>query len=254
MDLTISQMLVLFVCVFFGGLVDSIAGGGGLITLPAYYAVGIPPHVALGTNKFANCIGTFTASLRFFKEKQVNIKVGLVAAAGALIGSPLGAKLAMAINEKYLNYILLVAVPVVAVMVLRKKDFGQERQEELPFWQMVALSAAVGFGTGMYDGFFGPGAGTFMTLLLNSVVGLNIIRACGTTKVVNLASNVGALVTYGLSGNVLVDVGIKCTAFAILGNWVGSGLALKKGARIVRPIMIVAMLLLLAKIAGDMFL
>ncbi len=121
MEIEFSQMLVLFACVFLGGLVDSIAGGGGLITLPAYYAVGIPAHMALGTNKFANAIGTLTASVRFFKEKQINIKVALIAAAGALVGSPLGAKLAMAIDEKYLNYILLVAVPLIAIMVLRKR-------------------------------------------------------------------------------------------------------------------------------------
>ena len=112
MELELSQMLILFACVFLGGLVDSIAGGGGLITLPAYYAVGIPAHMALGTNKFANSIGTLTALLRFLKEGQINIKVALVAALGALVGSPLGAQLAMALDEKYLNYILLVAVPV----------------------------------------------------------------------------------------------------------------------------------------------
>ena len=124
----------------------------------------------------------------------------------------------------------------------------------LPLLRSVLLAAMVGFGTGMYDGFFGPGAGTFMTLLFNSVLGLGIIKSCGTTKVVNLASNVGALITYGMNGNVLVGIGIKCTIFAILGSWVGSGLALKNGAKIVRPIMIVAMLLLLLKIASDMFL
>ena len=170
MELELSQMLILFACVFLGGLVDSIAGGGGLITLPAYYAVGIPAHMALGTNKFANSIGTLTALLRFLKEGQINIKVALVAALGALVGSPLGAQLAMALDEKYLNYILLVAVPVIAVLVLRKKDFGRERQEEMPLLRSVLLAALVGFGTGMYDGFFGPGAGTFMTLLFNSVL------------------------------------------------------------------------------------
>ena len=174
MELELSQMLILFACVFLGGLVDSIAGGGGLITLPAYYAVGIPAHMALGTNKFANSIGTLTALLRFLKEGQINIKVALVAALGALVGSPLGAQLAMALDEKYLNYILLVAVPVIAVLVLRKKDFGRERQEEMPLLRSVLLAAMVGFGTGMYDGFFGPGAGTFMTLLFNSVLGLGI--------------------------------------------------------------------------------
>ena len=137
MEIEFSQMLVLFACVFLGGLVDSIAGGGGLITLPAYYAVGIPAHMALGTNKFANAIGTLTASVRFFKEKQINVKVALIAAAGALVGSPLGAKLAMAIDEKYLNYILLVAVPLIAIMVLRKKDFGEEREQEMPLLRSV---------------------------------------------------------------------------------------------------------------------
>ena len=139
MEIEFSQMMVLFACVFLGGLVDSIAGGGGLITLPAYYAVGIPAHMALGTNKFANAIGTLTASVRFFKEKQINIKVALIAAAGALVGSPLGAKLAMAIDEKYLNYILLVAVPLIAIMVLRKKDFGEEREQEMPLLQSALV-------------------------------------------------------------------------------------------------------------------
>lgn len=246
-------MIILFACIFLGGLVDSIAGGGGLITLPAYYAVGIPPHMALGTNKFASSIGTFTATLRFIKNNQVNFKVGAVAAVAALIGSPIGAKLAMAIDEKYLRYMLLIAVPVIAVMILRKKDFGAEIDHEPPVARSVMLSLAIGFGLGMYDGFFGPGMGTFLTLLLNSVLGLSILRACGTTKVVNLSSNVAALVTYALSGNVLFGIGIRCTIFAILGNWVGSGLALKKGAKIVRPIMIVAMMLLLIKVAAEMF-
>ena len=252
-NLELSQMIILFACIFLGGLVDSIAGGGGLIALPAYYAVGLPPHMALGTNKCASSIGTFTATLRFIKNKQVNFKVGAVAAVAALIGSPIGAKLAMAIDEKYLRYVLLIAVPVIAVMILRKKDFGEETEHEPPLARSILLSIAIGFGLGMYDGFFGPGMGTFLTLLFNSVLGLSILRSCGTTKVVNLSSNVAALVTYALSGNVLFGIGIRCTIFAILGNWVGSGLALKKGAKIVRPIMIVAMILLLFKVATEMF-
>lgn len=117
-------------------------------------------------------------------------------------------------------------------MILRKKDFGEETEHEPPLARSILLSIAIGFGLGMYDGFFGPGMGTFLTLLFNSVLGLSILRSCGTTKVVNLSSNVAALVTYALSGNVLFGIGIRCTIFAILGNWVGSGLALKKGAKI----------------------
>ena len=178
----------------------------------------------------------------------------MIAAAGALVGSPLGAKLAMAIDEKYLNYILLVAVPLIAIMVLRKRTLEKNASRRCRCCARCCCRRQSALVPVCTTDSFGPGAGTFMTLLLNSVLGLGIIRACGTTKVVNLASNVAALITYGMSGNVLVDVGIKCTIFSVLGNWVGSGLALKKGAKVVRPIMIVAMLLLLGKIASNMFL
>lgn len=250
MDFT---MWILYVCIFIGGFVDSIAGGGGLITLPAYYAAGIPPHMSLGTNKFASSIGTLTASARFIKNRQVNLKVGAVASVAALIGSALGAKLALAVDEKYLRYILLVAVPIIAVMILRKKNFGEEVEFEPPLAKSIVLSAIIGFVIGAYDGFFGPGTGTFLTLLFNSVLGLNIICACGTTKIVNLSANISAMATYALSGNVLFGVGIKCAIFSVLGNWMGSGLALKKGAKVVRPVMIIVMVILLGKIAIEMF-
>ena len=249
------SMWFLFLCIFVGGLVDSIAGGGGLITLPAYYAVGIPPHMALGTNKFASSIGTLTASIRFIKEKQVDFKVAILASVCGMIGSPLGAKLAMAIDEKYLSYVLLVAVPVIAVMILRKKDFGEAKTgEDAPSpTKVTVLSILIGLVIGTYDGFFGPGTGTFLTILFNSVLGMGILSSCGTTKIVNLSSNVAALTTYALHGNVIFSIGIRCTIFAILGNWVGSGLALKNGTKIVRPILIVIMILLLMKVAAGLF-
>ena len=155
--------------------------------------------------------------------------------------------------EKYLRYILLVAVPIIAVMILRKKDFGEEVEFEPPLAKSIVLSAVIGFVIGAYDGFFGPGTGTFLTLLFNSVLGLNIICACGTTKIVNLSANISAMATYALSGNVLFGVGIKCAIFSVLGNWMGSGLALKKGAKVVRPVMIIVMVILLGKIAIEMF-
>lgn len=253
LNLSGSSMCFLFACIFIGGLVDSIAGGGGLITLPAYYAAGIPPHMALGTNKFASSIGTLTASFRYIKEKQVNFKVAITASIAGVIGSPIGAKLAMAIDEKYLQYLLLVAVPFISVMILRKKDFGEAATEELPIAKAIFLSLAIGFLIGIYDGFFGPGTGTFLTLLFNSMLGMGILSACGTTKIVNLSSNIAALITYAINGNVVFWIGIRCVAFAILGNWVGSGLALKNGSKVVRPVMIITMALLLIKVASGLF-
>lgn len=240
-------------CIFIGGVVDSIAGGGGLITLPAYYAFGVPPHVALGTNKLASTFGTLTATLRYIKDKSVNFKVAAVAAVTALIGSPLGAKLAMALDEVFLRYILLFAVPILAILILTKKDFGEAREEELPIVKAVLITAATGFIIGLYDGFFGPGTGTFLTLIFTSILGLPILTACGTTKVVNFASNISALVTYALGGNVLLSVGLPCILFSIAGNWIGSGWAIRGGIKVVKPIMIVTMLLLLIKVGSELF-
>lgn len=244
---------MLYACIFLGGVVDSIAGGGGLITLPAYYAVGIPPHMALGTNKFASTFGTLIASIRYIKEKTVNFKVAAVAAVAALIGSPIGAGLALAVDEKYLKYILLVAVPVIAVLMFVKKDFGKAREEELPLAKSIFLSAATGLLLGMYDGFFGPGTGTFLTLIFASALGMNILTSCGTTKIVNLASNAAALITYAINGKVMFSIGLPCVIFAIAGNWIGSGWALKGGIKVIRPIMLVTMGLLLIKVASELF-
>lgn len=245
--------LVLFFCVFLAAFVDSIAGGGGLISLPAYYAVGIPPHVALGTNKFSATIGTLFASVRFIRSKSVEWKAALVAAVGALIGSTWGAHMALLVSEVYLQYVLLVLVPVLAVLVLMKKDMGSHK-EPMDGWKLTVVSALTGLLVGAYDGFFGPAAGTFYTLVFASIVGFSMQKACGTTKIVNLASGTAALITFILNGKIDYSLAIPCTLLAIAGNWVGSGLAIKNGAKLVRPVMIAAMALLLLKIGSDLFL
>lgn len=245
-------MWMLLFCVFVAGVVDAIAGGGGLITLPAYYAFGVPPHMALGTNKFASTMGTLTASARFVRYRQIRWRVALWASGAALLGSPVGAKLAMAVEEKYLKYLLLGVVPLLAVLLFTKKDLGAPDEEPLPRWKEALAAAATGLVIGVYDGFFGPGTGTFLTLVFMSLLRLDVVKACGTTKIVNLSSNVAALITYALGSKVLWNLALPCAAVSILGNWVGSGLALKNGLRIVRPVMLIAMALLLCKVAADM--
>lgn len=244
---------VLFFFVFTAALVDSIAGGGALIALPAYYAFGVPPHMALGTNKFASSMGTTMATIRFFRSKSIHYKVALVAAVTAMIGSSIGARMALKVDEKYLQYILLAAVPVIAALVLFKKDFGSTQDTVIEDKKLIPLSAIIGLLIGTYDGFFGPAAGTFYTLAFATFLGLGITKACGTTKAVNLASNLAALATFIVNGKVDFSLAIPCAAFAVAGNWVGSGLAIKKGSQVVRPIMVVAMVLLLVKIAWDLF-
>lgn len=244
--------LVLFFCVFLAAFVDSIAGGGGLISLPAYYAVGIPPHVALGTNKFSATIGTLFASVRFIKNKSVEWKAALVAGVCALASSAWGANMALLVSERYLQLVLLVLVPILAVFVMAKKDMG-EHKEEMTGKKLLLVSVLCGLLVGAYDGFFGPAAGTFYTLAFASIVGMTMTKACGTTKIVNLCSGMAALVTFIINGKIDYSLAIPCTILAIAGNWLGSGLAIKNGAKLVRPVMVAAMALLLLKIGSDLF-
>lgn len=245
--------LVLFFCVFLAGFIDSIAGGGGLISLPAYYAVGIPPHVALGTNKFSATIGTFFASLRFIRSKAVEWKAALTAGVCALLGSTWGANMALLVSDRVLQYVLLILVPVLAVFVTVKKDMD-EHKEEMTGGKLLLVSVLCGLLVGAYDGFFGPAAGTFYTLAFASIVGMTMTKACGTTKIVNLCSGVAALVTFIINNKIDYSLAIPCTVLAIAGNWLGSGLAIKNGAKLVRPVMVCAMVLLLLKIGSDLFL
>lgn len=245
--------LVLFFCVFLAGFVDSIAGGGGLISLPAYYAVGIPPHVALGTNKFSATIGTLFACTRFIRSKAVAWKAALTAGVCALIGSAWGANMALLVSDAVLRYVLLALVPLLAVFTMLKKDMG-EHKEEMTGWKLIMVSVLCGLLVGAYDGFFGPAAGTFYTLAFASIVGMTMQKACGTTKIVNLCSGMAALVTFIINSKIDYSLAIPCTVLAIAGNWLGSGLAIKNGAKLVRPVMIFAMALLLIKVGSDLFL
>lgn len=248
-----AQYLVLGVLSFVAGFIDSIAGGGGLISFPAYISLGVPPHFALGTNKLASSCGTSFATFRFFRHGSIDPRIAVFSVVGALIGSPLGAKLALVLDERYLKIILLALLPVIAVVILMKKNFGGvDRSDRLSPTRVSVLSFAIGFSLGMYDGFFGPGTGTFLILAFTGVIGLNLVRASGSTKIVNLSSNIGALITFLLNGKVLFTLGLVAAVFNIAGNWIGSGLAIKRGSKIIRPIFIVSVSLLLAKIAYDM--
>lgn len=253
MHFELSQYLLIGIMSFAAGFIDSIAGGGGLISLPAYISIGVPPHYALGTNKLSSTCGTSFATFRFFRHGSIDPRVALFSAVGALIGSPLGARLALIVDEGIIKILLIVLLPVVAFFVLFKKNFGiEDSSARLSGIRIAVLSAAIGFGIGMYDGFFGPGTGTFLILAFTGLLGLSLVRASGNAKVVNLSSNVGALVTFLLSGRVFIVLGLIAAVFNVAGNWIGSGLAIKRGAKVIRPVFVVSISLLLAKILWDM--
>ena len=242
---------VIYPLIFLSGFVDSIAGGGGLISLSSYAAIGLPVHIALGTNKFSSIFGTAVSTIRFAAKGHIHWLAGAFSVAGALSGSALGARLALSVDERAMKILLLVAVPVVAVFLFLKKDFG-EQEKTLSKRKAAAVAFAVSVAIGAYDGFFGPGAGTFMIMAFSQVLGLSLLKACGNAKLVNFSSNLAAVVTFIINGNVRYDLAVPCALCGIVGSYVGAGLAMKKGLRIVRPLMLVMIAGLMIKIILDM--
>ena len=246
----------LIVCplVFLGGLIDAVAGGGGLITLPAYLIAGLPAHMASGTNKCGNAFGTFLSTGRFLKRGDVHIPSAVAGAVGALAGAWVGARLNLIMPEQMLYYVMLAVVPVMAVFLLLKRDFGQEdRSGQLSRGQLMAMAAGIGLIIGGDDGFFGPGAGTFLMLAFTGLCRFDLLTASGNTKVANSASNLASLVTFAIAGKVMWAVGIPAALCGIAGNYLGSSLALKGGAKVIRPMFFVVLTLLLARLIYGLF-
>ena len=247
------QLLIVCPMLFLAGFADSIAGGGGIISLQAQMMAGLPIHMAYGTNKFAMSLGTTMSTFQYAKSGNIRWKPALFAAGGALIGANLGAQLAMLLDEKYLSYCLMVLLPAAAIFLMCNRKFGSEEHvREVPMGRQYVLSAFIGLVVGAYDGFFGPGAGTFYVLLFTSLLGYDLLSASGNAKVVNLASNIGALVAYIIGGKVMYIIGIPAAFCTVAGNYVGSKLAIKNGSKFIRPVMAVVILLLFVKIILDL--
>ena len=249
------QILIACPLVFLASFVDAVAGGGGLISLPAYYLTGMTSHFAIGSNKFSSCIGTMFSTGRFLKSGSFHLRVALVSAGFALAGSYAGARLALFLDDRFLRLAMLVLLPFAAAVILlsRKKDSSDiSTFEKIPTRRAMILSAGIGLALGMYDGFFGPGTGTFLIIAFTAFLGFDYKTACGNTKVVNLASNAAALVTFVAAGTIQYSVAVPAAVCSIAGHWIGSGLAIKKGARFIRPVMVFVLVLLFSKVVYDM--
>lgn len=247
--MNLQLLWVLCPLIFLAGLIDSIAGGGGLISVTAYVACGLPPRQTLGNNKFSSTAGTFVATVRYIRNGDVDWHVAPLAVACSIAGSLFGSHIALAYSDVYLKYLLLVVVPVIAILTLLKPDFGKGKEVSHPVFASALISVVIG----TYDGFFGPGTGMFLTWALSLFAGLDLIHAVGTTKIVNLASNIGALATFIAGGVIDYRIGFPCALSSILGGYVGSGLAVRGGAKVIRPMLVVVLVLLFVKILFDLF-
>lgn len=246
------EFLIVCPLAFFAGLVDAVAGGGGLISLPAFFFAGLPAHAALATNKLSSTMGTTIATIRYvlmgYMVKQL-VVVGVVC---GLTGSFIGSNLALVANSTILMIFMLVSLPIVAYVVFAAKDLDKFAESPRSEGKTVALTALIALAVGSYDGFYGPGTGTFLMLLLTGVGHLSLNTAQGTTKAINLSTNVAALVVFLASGNVFVALGLAAGAFNIVGNWIGVTLFAKKGSRIVRPFMLVVIAIFAIRLIVDL--
>lgn len=249
-------LLYLVVCplLFLGGFVDSVAGGGGLITLPAYFLAGLPVHVAAGTNKIANCLGSSTAAVQYLRSGKIHLPVALTAAAGALAGSALGARLALLLSERLLKGLMLVALPLVAVFLALKKDIGREDAppSALSPRRTAAVSLVIGLVIGAYDGLIGPGTGTFLIMAFSALLSLDLITASGCAKVVNASSNIAAAAVYLVHGKVLWSLLLPAAACCMLGGFCGARYAIRGGGKRVRSMIFVVLALLFIKLGYDL--
>ena len=246
------KILIICVGVFLSGFVDAIGGGGGLISLPMYFIAGLPTHFALGTNKLSSCIGTTASTVRYLKKGYVDLKLAVPSAALAIIGSHFGTKLQLSLDADILKYILIVVLVAVAVVMIFKPELSETAGVIPPLRQAVIVLAA-SFVIGMYDGFYGPGSGTFFLLAFCKLAKLDLRTAAGNVKVVNLASNIGALVTSILAGKVIFVIGIIAGVFSFAGHFAGSDVMIKNGSKAVVPVIFTVLGLLFVKIVLELF-
>ena len=253
MALTPLHFLIVCPLVFAAGFVDSIAGGGGLISLPAYMISGLPVHVSIATNKLSSSMGTALATARYAKSGYIDWKLSVFCVFAALYGASMGATLALMLDASLFRVLMLIILPLTAAYVMRKKDlFAGESKPQLPFHRLASFASVIAFFIGMYDGFYGPGTGTFLILLLTRFAHMDLAHANGISKVINLSSNIASLFVYLKSGQAILLLGLTAGLFSILGNYLGTRSFAKRGAAIARPIILFVLLLFFARTALEM--
>lgn len=231
------QFFIVCPLVFLAGFADAVAGGGGLISLPAYLMAGLPVHTAIGTNKLSSAMGTAMAVGRFSRQGYIPWKGAALYVACALVGSAGGARLALLLDDEVFRTLMLVILPLTALYLLRSRRFGQA-QAPYPPPKTLAIGVGIALGVGVYDGFYGPGTGTFLLLLLTAAAHMSLENANGIAKVINLTTNLTALVMFWVNGKVLLPLGLTAGVCSVAGNYLGTRFFDKGGAKAVKPVML----------------
>lgn len=238
---------LLFICpaLFVAGLIDGIAGGGGIISLPSYIAAGLPLNMAYGCNKMQSCFGTAAALVRYGKEGLLDIKPAIIACVTALLGSYISTEIMIGLQDNVKNIIIAVAMGFIIVLTLLTGNMkgGERRTIEIK-GRTIALCLLLGLVLGFYDGFFGPGGGTIALMMFTLFFGYDIRVGAGNGKLVVVVSNLIALVDYIANDMIWYEIAIPATACNMIGCYLGAHLAVKNGRKLVKKVIAVVALIL----------
>ena len=239
----------------FAGFVDAMAGGGGLIQLPALL-VGLPNKelpLILGTNKVPSIFGTAAAARNYFKNIKPDIPLTLSMMGPAFIGSMGGASLAAAVPKDFFKPFIVFLLIAVAIYTWVKPELGMSENLKYTHKKRLVIVAIIGLLIGFYDGIFGPGTGTFLVFFLVSSIGYAFLKASGTAKLVNISTNAGAILSFQLTGHIWWQLGLLLAFANVTGAIIGSRLAIKGGSPLVRKVFLAVTFLLIARVAWDTF-
>ena len=243
------QGAILAVTFFFSGIIDAVCGGGGLLSMPMFMAVGFPPHVVTGTNQCSIFFGGATSLARYVKAGRIHWPTAWLAGPLAILGAFLGARLNLIMPERWLEIIMIVLLPVVTLVILMKPTFGAENHaEELTRARHLLSSLFIGIVIGGYQGFYGAGSGTFFMLGFALLCRLDLTTASGNTKYVAFCANIASASTFALSGAVVWPAVLLATVTNVAGSYLGAGLAMKKGAKVIRPMFLFVLALLFVRL------
>jgi len=243
------QGLLLGVTFFFSSVIDAVCGGGGLLSMPMYMAVGFPAHYVTGTNQCSIFFGGVTSLLRYMKAGRIHWPTAIATGPLAILGAFLGAKLNLVLPERILEIVMVLLIPVAAAVILMRRDFGSENHvDTLSSGRKLFGALFIGLVVGAYQGFYGAGSGAFFMLGFCLLHKLDLTIASGNTKFVAFCANLSSAATFALSGMVVWPAVLLATVFNVAGSYIGAGLAMKKGAKVIRPMFLFVLALLFVRL------
>lgn len=252
-ELLTIKFLILGILCFVGAFIDSIAGGGGLITLPAYMASGLPPHLALGTNKMSGLFSSIGSSINYARSGKVNWALMKYLLPFSFIGAFIGVKTIIITKAEYINYIVFIALILVFLYTLINKKIGQENEFQGLNKKKLIQGAIMALTIGFYNGFLGPGTGSFLAFFLIKIFRYDFINGNGNARILNLAGNVTGFLVFLLNGKTVLTYGIPISIIMFLGAQCGSHCAILKGNRFIKPIFLTVTILTITKMFFQLF-